>query len=110
MHINLDDLDEVWAMALDRLLAQKKRVVRAYNKRVKEKRFAIGDLVWKTNLPINQQDLEFGKWAPNWPYLVIETLNGNAYRLMDIDGNEFARAINGKYLKKYYPSVWEMQQ
>ena len=28
---------------------------------------------------------------------VLETLGG---------GEEFGRSINGKYLKKYYPSVW----
>ena len=61
MHLNLDDLDEVRAMALDQLLAQKKRVARAYNKRVKEKRFVIGDLVWKTILPVSQQDPKFDK-------------------------------------------------
>ena len=112
MLFNIDDLDEVRAMALDRLLAQKRRVARAYNKRVKEKRFSIGDLVWKTILPVNQQDPEFGKWAPNWegPYLVTEVMSGNAYRLMDIDGEELLWSINGKYLKKYYPSIWEMQQ
>ena len=32
---------------------------------------------------------------------------GNAYILETLGGEEeFDRAINGKYLKKYYPSIW----
>ena len=30
---------------------------------------------------------------------------GGAYILETLEGEEFARALNGKYLKKYYPSV-----
>jgi hypothetical protein len=26
--------------------------------------------------------------------------------LGDIGSRKFARALNGKYLKKYYPSIW----
>jgi hypothetical protein len=26
--------------------------------------------------------------------------------LGDIGGEKFAKALNGKYLKKYYPSIW----
>ena len=31
---------------------------------------------------------------------------GDAYILETLKGEEFFRALNGKYLKKYYPSVW----
>jgi hypothetical protein len=31
---------------------------------------------------------------------------GNAYILETLEGEKFARALNGKYLKKYYPSIW----
>ena len=31
---------------------------------------------------------------------------GNAYILETLEGVEFPRALNGKYLKKYYPSIW----
>jgi hypothetical protein len=30
---------------------------------------------------------------------------GNAYILKTLLGGEFSAAINGRYLKKYYPSV-----
>ena len=31
---------------------------------------------------------------------------GNAYILETLEGEEFFSALNGKYPKKYYPSVW----
>jgi len=31
---------------------------------------------------------------------------GNAYILETLEGVEFPRALNGKYLKRYYPSIW----
>jgi hypothetical protein len=31
---------------------------------------------------------------------------GNAYILAILEGEKFARELNGKYLKKYYPSIW----
>jgi predicted RNA-binding protein len=37
------------------------RVARAYNKRVKEKSFQVGDLVWKTILPVGSKSNKFGK-------------------------------------------------
>jgi hypothetical protein len=30
---------------------------------------------------------------------------GNAYILQTLEGEKFSRALNGKYLKKYYPSI-----
>ena len=31
---------------------------------------------------------------------------GNAYILETLEGIEFPSSLNGKYLKKYYPSIW----
>jgi hypothetical protein len=31
---------------------------------------------------------------------------GNAYILEILEGEKFARVLNGKYLKKYYLSIW----
>jgi hypothetical protein len=41
------------------------KVAKAYNKRVKEKSFQMGDLVWKTILPLGSQSGKFGKWSPS---------------------------------------------
>ncbi|XP_050218777.1 uncharacterized protein LOC126669364 [Mercurialis annua] len=109
MVIDSLDLDEERLTALDHLEAQKRRVERAYNKRVKRKVFTIGDIVWKAVLPIGHKDTRLGKWSPNWegPFVVVNKLTGGAYLLADIDGEEHDRAINGQFLKKYVPSCWE---
>jgi hypothetical protein len=60
----LDRLDEVSderVRALDEIERDKLRVARDYNKRVKEKLFQIGDLVWKTILPIGSKSNKFWK-------------------------------------------------
>ena len=109
MVIDALDLDEERLAALDHLEAQKRRVERAYNKRVKRKAFSVGDIVWKAVLPIGHKDTRLGKWSPNWegPFIVVNKLTGGAYLLADIDGEEHDRAINGQFLKKYVPSCWE---
>jgi hypothetical protein len=33
-------------------------------------------------------------------------VSGNAYILEELEGEKFVRALNGKYLKKYNPSIW----
>jgi hypothetical protein len=60
----LDRLDEVSdesVKALREIERDKLRVARAYNKRVKEKSFQVGDLVWKMILPIESRSIKFGK-------------------------------------------------
>jgi hypothetical protein len=85
------------------------RVAKAYNKRVRGKSFQIGELVWKTILPLGTRDKRFGKWSPNreGPMKVVKIILGNAYLLETLEGQQFAKAINGKYMKMYYPSVWQ---
>ncbi|XP_058764523.1 uncharacterized protein LOC131637975 [Vicia villosa] len=60
----LVDLDEERMGAFDSLQRQKERVSRAYNKKVKDKTFAVDDLVWKVILPMDRNDRVFGKWSP----------------------------------------------
>jgi hypothetical protein len=38
-------------------------LAKAYNKKVKAKSFQVGDLVWKTVLPIRSRDQKFVKWS-----------------------------------------------
>ncbi|KAA3452374.1 Transposon Ty3-I Gag-Pol polyprotein [Gossypium australe] len=65
------------------------------------------DLVWKALLPIGTKYSAFGKWSPNWegPFRIFKCVPGNAYILKTLLGEEFTAAINGRYLKKYYPSI-----
>ena len=45
--------------------SKKTKVAQTYNKRIKRKRFEIGDLVWKIILQVGSKDKELGKWSPN---------------------------------------------
>jgi hypothetical protein len=108
MKEELEDLAGNWLRALENIEKNKRRVAIWYDKKVKGKEFAEGDLVWKLILPIGSRDPKYGKWSPNWegPYRSSQCVLGNAYILETLEGEKFARALNGKYLKKYYPSIW----
>lgn len=49
---NIDEVTDKWLEALDKIEKDKRLVAIAYNRKVKAKCFQVGDLVWKTNLPI----------------------------------------------------------
>ena len=106
---NIDEVADKRLLALREIEKEKMRVARAYNKRVKLKSFQIGDLVWKVILPIGSKDRVFGKWSPSWegPFKVVRVVPGNSYLVESMKGNLLPRALNGRYLKKFYPSVWQ---
>lgn len=56
----LEDLDEVRAAALNKIVAQKQTVAWAYNKRVRNKSFEKGELVWKAILPLGSHLQGYG--------------------------------------------------
>jgi hypothetical protein len=60
-------------------------------------------------LPIGKRDNKFGKWSPSWegPYMVSKVVPDNACFVKTLEGQELPKALNGKYLKKYYPSMWQ---
>jgi hypothetical protein len=93
--------------ALENIEKNKMRVAKYYNKKVKVKQFAEGDLVWKALLPIGTKYSAFGKWSPNWegPFRVVRCTSGNAYILKALPREKFTAAVNGRYLKKYYPRI-----
>ena len=109
MMMELEHLDQERMDAFNRMVVQKKKIAKAYNKKVKKKRFQEDELVWKLVLPAGTKDRVFGKWSPNWEgsFKVHRVLEGNAYWLASLQGEPHKRFINGKYLKKYYPSMWE---
>ena len=69
----------------------------------------ISELVLKTILPVGSQCNKFGKWSPGWegPYSVVKIVPGNAYFVETLEGVLLGKALNGKYLKIFYPSVWQ---
>jgi hypothetical protein len=58
-------------------------------------------------LPVRSRSNKFGKWSPNWegPYRIMEVIPGNSYMVQSVQGTSLSRAVNGKYLKKYYPII-----
>jgi hypothetical protein len=81
-------------MAL-REIEKKIMVDKTYSKKVKAKSFQVGDLVWKTVLPLKSKDKKFDKWSPSWegPYRVIHVIFGNAYMLQTLQFDEFPKAL-----------------
>jgi hypothetical protein len=69
---SLDEASDERIKTLGEIERAKLRVARAYNKRVKEKLFQVGDLVWKMILPIRSKSNKFRKWSPYWegPYKI----------------------------------------
>jgi len=106
---NIDEVTDKRLKALKEIEKDKLRVARAYNKKLKSKSFQVGDLVWKTILPLGMKSNKFGKWSSSWegPYRIVKVIFGNSYMLETLQGDRLPRAINGRYLKKYYPSVWQ---
>ena len=106
---DLEDLSCHRLRTLENIEANKLRVVKHYNKKVKNKQFCEGELVWKVRFPIGSKDNRFGKWSPNWEglYQIKWCAPGNAYILETLAGEEeFDRVINRNFLKKHYSSVW----
>ena len=66
MKDKLEDLAGHRLKALANVEANKARVGRWYDKKVKIKTFAQGELVWKLILPIGTKSSKFGKWSPTW--------------------------------------------
>ncbi|XP_070029453.1 uncharacterized protein [Nicotiana sylvestris] len=62
------------------------RMSRAFNKRVKPRKFTPGQLVLKKIFP--HQDEAKGKFSPNWqgPYMVHQVLTRGALILAEMDG------------------------
>ena len=62
---NIDEVTDKRMKTLKEIEKDKLQVARAYNKKVKDKSFQIGDLVWKTILPLGMKSNKFGKWSPS---------------------------------------------
>jgi hypothetical protein len=105
----IDDVHKSRFKVLEEIEKEKIKIAKAYNKRVMEKLFQVGDLVWKMILPLGTQSGKFGKWSPSWEGLlkVIRVVLGNAYFMEDHEGDTLSKALNGKYLKCYYPNMWQ---
>ncbi|XP_070010397.1 uncharacterized protein [Nicotiana sylvestris] len=78
------------------------RMSRAFNKRVKPRQFAPGQLVLKKIF--THQDEPKGKFSPNWqgPYMVHRVLIRGALILAEMDEEVWPKPINLDAVKRYY--------
>lgn len=58
---NIDELTDKHLRALKKIENDKVRVARDYNKKIKGKSFQVGELVWKTFLPLGMKSNKFSK-------------------------------------------------
>jgi hypothetical protein len=79
---NIIEITDKMLQALKEIEKYNIRVARAYNKMVKLKSF-LGDLVWKTILPVGTKDHKFGKWSRSWegPYTIVKIITENSCML-----------------------------
>jgi hypothetical protein len=105
----IDDVLESRFKVLEKIEKEKIKTAKAYNKCVTEKSFQVGDLVWKTILSLGTRSGKFVKWSPSWegPFRVIRIVPSNACLVEDLEGHSLPKALNEKYLKCYYPSMWQ---
>ena len=78
----------------------------SFDKKVKKDVFAVGDLVlrwdaWK------EEKGKHGKFDNLWiaPFTVIKILGNNTFVLQNLNGEEIAGPINGRFLK-YFHTYW----
>ena len=70
----MDDLEDQNChrlCALENIEANKLRVTKYYDKKVKAKQFHEAKLVWKLILPIGTKDIAYGKWSPIGRGLIV---------------------------------------
>ena len=81
----------------------KQKIAEYYNRRVKLKKFSIGDLVLR-KVTLATKDLTQGKLSPNWegPYRVVHYLCQGRYHLEDAEGKRLPHPWNVEHLKRYF--------
>ena len=98
---NIDEVSDKRMQTLKEIEKDKFRVARAYNKKVRAKFFQVGELVWKTILPLGTKSNKFGKWSPSWEgsYKIVKIIFGNSYMVETMQGEHLPRALNRRRLK-----------
>ena len=71
----------------------------------------MGELVWKVILLVDKRSRTLGKWSPNWegPFKTESVFSGNAYAFVDLNNGLKIASINGKCLKQYKPTIYEIR-
>ena len=98
----LEALDKKRLQAQQHIELYQARISKAFNKKVKQRVFLKGDLVFSVRRPMIMTHKTKGKFQPKWegPFVIEIVYSNGAYRLMTLDGDLLMMPINGKFLKK----------
>ncbi|MCQ7416301.1 reverse transcriptase domain-containing protein [Salmonella enterica] len=98
----LNFVEEKRLTALCRGQLYQRRMMKAYDKKVRPRVFREGDLVLKRILPFLKDHR--GKWTPNYegPFVVKKAFSGGALVLTNMDGNELPSPVNSDQVRRYY--------
>ena len=101
----LEALDDKRLQAQQQIELYQAQIIRAFNKKVKERTFKKGDLVLAVRRPMVMAHKTKEKFQPKWegPFVVELVYSNEAYRLITPDGDMLMMPINDRFLKKYYP-------
>ena len=98
----LNLIDEKRLTAICHGQTYQKRMIRAFNKKVRPQEYQVGDLVIK-RIILPQSDPR-GKWTPTYegPFVVKHVFSGGAMILTTMDGDDLPHPANADIVKKYY--------
>ena len=98
-----DIIEERREVARIRMEAQKQRMARYYNSKVRERKFKVGDTILRQVFQ-NTKELRARALEYLWegPYQIYEVLRSGVYRLANLAGVPIKHPWNAENLKKYY--------
>ena len=78
-----------------------KRMIKAFNKKVRRQEYQVWDLVIK-RIILPQSDRR-GKWTPTyeWPFVIKNIFSGGAMILTTMDGDDLPHPVNADIVKRY---------
>ena len=103
LHLQLDLVVEVRAIAEQRLVRYQNLMAKLYNSNVRYRDFQVGDLVLRKVMG-TAKDPSQGKLGPNWegPYRITTWQRKGTYHLEMLDGRKLQHQWNMEHLWKYY--------
>ena len=89
MRLQLDLVEEVRAIAEQRLVCYQNLMAKHYNSNIRHRDFQVGDLVLRKVMGTTRDPLQ-GKLGPNWegPYRIASWQRKGTYHLKTLDGQK----------------------
>lgn len=100
---SLELIDKRREVAMVRMAHYQQKLRQGYNKKVKIRPLAPGDLVLR-KVVVTAKNPSWGKLGPNWegPYKITPVAGVGAYYLKDLDENVVPLPKNVNNLRRYY--------